>query len=295
MKKLKSHFWYTKNQRNGILLLLGLILIIQGAIYFIDSHVFKEVDVESTRVLAYQHEIDSLKVIALERRKPKIYPFNPNFITDYKGYQIGMSTQEIDRLMNYRSKGLFVNSSREFQHVTKVSDSLLKVIEPYFKFPDWVKKKKKKKRREKRFDHVIKKDKSIVSTADLNLATINDLLSIEGVTDALSERIIAYRTKLQGFSVEGQLFEVWGLNKDLGKEILETFSIVTRPTIKKINVNTASFKEALRIPYIDYDLCVKIFDFRDEVAELQSISELKQIEGFPLDKYDRIVLYLLAE
>ena len=33
----------------------------------------------------------------------------------------------------------------------------------------------------------------------------------------------------------------------------------------------------------------------NEVAELQNISELKNIKDFPLDKYDRIVLYLLAE
>jgi len=60
-------------------------------------------------------------------------------------------------------------------------------------------------------------------------------------------------------------------------------------------VNTASFKELLSIPYINYDLCKKIFQFKDEVAELQSIEELKNIEGFPEDKYDRIVLYLEAK
>ena len=42
-------------------------------------------------------------------------------------------------------------------------------------------------------------------------------------------------------------------------------------SVKKLQVN---FKEVLKNPYIDYDLCVKIFDYRDEVAELQDISEL---------------------
>jgi DNA uptake protein ComE-like DNA-binding protein len=67
------------------------------------------------------------------------------------------------------------------------------------------------------------------------------------------------------------------------------------PKIQKQNVNTIEFKQLLKNPYIDYDLCKKIFNYRDEVAELQNISELKNIEGFPLDKYDRIVLYLVAE
>ena len=56
-----------------------------------------------------------------------------------------------------------------------------------------------------------------------------------------------------------------------------------------------NFKDLLKNPYIDYSLCKKIFEYRDEVAELQNISELKNISGFPLDKYDRIVLYLVAE
>ena len=36
-----------------------------------------------------------------------------------------MSLEEIDRLLDYRKLNKFVNSKREFQKVTKVSDSLL--------------------------------------------------------------------------------------------------------------------------------------------------------------------------
>jgi len=85
------------------------------------------------------------------------------------------------------------------------------------------------------------------------------------------------------------------LDKETGKKILETFSIYNKPLIVKTNINTASFKEVLSNPYINYELCLKIFDYRDEVAELQSISEIKNIEGFPLEYYPRIVLYLHAE
>ena len=79
----------------------------------------------------------------IENRKPKMYPFNPNYITDYKGEQLGMSLLEIDRLLAFRENNKFVNSKDEFQKVTKVSDSLLHKIAPYFKFPEWVVKKDK--------------------------------------------------------------------------------------------------------------------------------------------------------
>jgi len=77
--------------------------------------------------------------------------------------------------------------------------------------------------------------------------------------------------------------------------LLLVFKVINLPNIKKINVNTVSFRELLKNPYLDYELCKKIFEYKDEVAELQDISELKNIIGFPLDLYDRIVLYLVAE
>ena len=49
-----------------------------------------------------------------------------------------MSIEEIDRLHSFRKKNKYVNSIEEFQELTKMSDSLLNKISPYFKFPDWV-------------------------------------------------------------------------------------------------------------------------------------------------------------
>jgi len=92
-----------------------------------------------------------------------------------------------------------------------------------------------------------------------------------------------------------QLYEVWNLDKEVANDVLKYFKIKTPPTIQKINVNTATFKEVLAIVYIDYELTKKIFNYRDEVAEIQSLEELKKIEGFPLDKFNRIALYLQAK
>ena len=292
MKILKPHFWYNKSQRNGVFFLLILIVVIQIVIFNIDfsneTNVFT-----SDESLALNAKIDSLKKIEIQKRKPKIYPFNPNYITDYIGAQLGMSIAQIDRLLAFRKQNKFVNSVSQFQNITKIPDSLLNIISPYFKFPDWVTKQQNK---------VVKKSfikgkdtKEIVSTNDINLATAKDFRTINGVNEYLAERIIKYRTKLNGFSLQNQLKEVWKLEENTAQNILSVFKIIEKPIIKKINVNTATFKQVLSNPYIDYELCEKIFEFRDEVAELQSIEELKKIDGFPIDKYDRIILYLVAE
>tara|TARA_R110002126_G_scaffold55819_2_gene149620 strand:- start:4034 stop:4945 length:912 start_codon:yes stop_codon:yes gene_type:complete len=303
MKIFKSHFWYTKNQRNGIFLLVLLIVLLQG---FIFTDVFSKDEIINTNskdLLAFQYQIDSLKFLEIEKRKPKIYPFNPNYITDYKGEQLGLSLKEIDRLLAFRKTNKFINSKEEFQKVTKVSDSLLNKISSHFKFPNWVVKRNKNHLKpnsgfissEVEKSHNYNKSKHKLTTTDINKATAEDLKTISGIGSAFSERIIKYRSKLQGFSFSNQLYEVWGLEKEVADKVLAVFKIDKKPTIKKLNVNTVEFKQLLKNPYIDYNLCKNIFNYRDEVAELQDISELKNIKDFPVELYDRIVLYLLAE
>ena len=297
MSFFTSYFWYNKSQRNGVLFLVILIIILQLIISFGDFSSDEKNDLYTPEVLAYHEQIDSLKTLALENRKQKLFPFNPNYITDYKGEQLGMSLKEIDRLLAFRNTNKFINSKKEFQEVTKVSDSLLNKISPYFKFPDWVVNKRKQtsavsSRRTKQSEFEYKKS---ISTIDINKATAEDFKTIRGIGPAFSERIIQYRSKLQGFSFESQLNEVWGLDKEVVEKVVSIFKIIEKPTIKKVNVNTVTFKELLINPYIDYELCKKIFNYRDEVAELQDISELKNIDDFPLKLYDRIVLYLSAK
>ena len=297
MNIFKSHFWYHKSQRNGIFILILLIVIFQFIIVFVDFYSEEKVNIDTPKVIAFHHQIDSLRKINLENKRLKIFPFNPNYITDYKGAQLGMSLVEIDKLLAFRKTGKFINSEKEFQKVTSISDSLLHSISPYFKFPDWVVKKKQNRQLSTSRDTRLfaKKSKYILTSTDINIAVKDDLKTINGIGEKLSERIIKYRSKLQGFSTLNQLYEVWGLDTEVVDKLLLVFKVINLPNIKKINVNTVSFRELLKNPYLDYELCKKIFEYKDEVAELQDISELKNIIGFPLDLYDRIVLYLVAE
>lgn len=290
MNFFKSHFRYNKRQRNGIFFLLLIIIVLQIGFFIVDFSSNEPIDVSQSEFVHFKKEMDSLKIAELEKRKPKIYPFNPNYISDFKGYQLGMSVDEIDRLLNFRASGKYVNSAKEFQALTKVSDSLLNTISPNFKFPEWVNSKK-----ESPSTKYIQKSLVIIKEKDINLVDSEDLIKIKGVGVKLAKRILDYRTKLQGFSFNDQLYEVWYLDKNVADEVLKFFKVIELPKIQKININTATFKEVLAIAYIDYELTKKIFSYRDEVAEIQSLNEFKKIDGFPIEKFERISLYLVAE
>lgn len=290
MNLLKSHFRYHKSQRNGIFFLLLFIVFLQGIFFFVDFSSEENTAVSQTEIVAFQQEMDSLKNVETAKNTPKIYPFNPNFITDFKGHQLGMSTDEIDKLLAFRSQGKFINSTKQFQEITGINDRLLTKISPYFKFPDWI---TSEKTTGKQYTNS-KIDKSTVKK-DLNTASAEDLKMINGIGEKLAKRIIDYRTKLQGFSFNDQVFEVWALDKEVADKVLQHFEVVKPPSIKKININTATFKEVLSILYLDYELTKKIFNYKNQVAEIQSIEDLKKIDGFPLEKFNRIALYLDAK
>ena len=292
---IKSHFTFNKQQRSGILLLLLLIITLLCIYWFVDFSEEDTFDVSSAEIVSIQSELDSLRLIEIENRKPKIYPFNPNFITDYKGYTLGMTNEEIDRLLQYRKEDKWINSTEDFKKVTGVSDSLLKEISPYFKFPDWVTNPKPRNnfnnyKSEKGFS-----EKTFAQKIDLNKATEEELQKVSGIGETLSKRIISYREKLGGFSSDIELNSVYGLNPDVVRRTLNMFTVKTPKIISKINVNTASASDISTIPGISFEMAKKIWEYRILHEKITSIQELDKIEGITERKLQLIQLYLSVE
>ncbi len=289
---MKSHFQFSNKQRNGIFLLLSIIIIAQ-CIYSFADFSKDEIPLNQEELNAFRNELDSLRLVEIENSKPKIYPFNPNYITDYKGYTLGMSNDEIGRLHKFRESNQWVNSVKEFQQVTKVSDSLLVEISPYFKFPDWVTNPKPKTKSYNNSYSNTNAPKTFVQKIDLNKATASQLQKVYGVGEKLSERIIKYRIKFSGgFISDIQLSEVWGLSPEVIERIKNDFTVKTPKAINKFNLNTATRDQLVTIQYIDYEVANNIIEERALRDGFKSLEELTKVEDFPINKIEIIKLYL---
>jgi competence ComEA-like helix-hairpin-helix protein len=202
-----------------------------------------------------------------------------------------MSVEEIDRLHDFRATGKFVNSAEVFQQVTLVSDSLLNLISPSFKFPEWTNRNGSDKARSYPRIKEIEPPKSVV-WIDLNKATAFELQRINGIGEKLSTRIIKFRDRLGGFLVDEQLYEVYGLDIEVVRRTLDQFKVIEKPEIAKINVNTATVNELAQLIYLQKGLAQRIVNYRNLSGGINSLNELKNIEGFPSEKIERITLYL---
>ena len=287
---IKQYFIFNKEQRIGLIILVGLIVTLQLAYFFIDFTATKINSVEEGKWLSVQSEIDSLKANTDESTY-KMYPFNPNFISDFKGYKLGMKLAEIDRLLAYRKTNKYVNSAREFQNVTKISDSLLAVISPFFKFPDWVNNKKGfSKYENSNYKDFSKKEKIVI--IDINIATKEELIKIRGIGEAISERILKEKDKFGAFVSMDQMQDIWGLSPEVILELNAHFKISSPTEVKKIDINNLPVKELIKFPYFKYPLAKEIVTYRSMNNGIKNIDDLTKIKGFPVEKIKIIALYL---
>lgn len=289
---MKSHFVFTKEQRSGILWLLLIIVILQCVYFFITFSSEDDITVKKEDLLRYYHKIDSLKKVAIKNNKPTVYPFNPNYITDFKGYTLGMSNKEIDKLHRFRKANQWINSAEQFKLVTGVSDSLLAILSPKFKFPEWVTATKPKIKNA----NYSTKSKLNVNKKDLNTATALDLQRVNGIGNKLSERIVDYRNTLKGgFASDVELQEIYGLNKEVIAKVRELFTVKTPRVLNVLNLNVATADELVKIKHIDYEIAYNIIEYRKLHEGFKSVTELRKVKDFPISKLEIIQLSLYTK
>jgi DNA uptake protein ComE-like DNA-binding protein len=285
-----SYFQFSKSQRKGIFIFLSCAVVFQVLYFWID---FKpETKIKSVQEKQWLSTISkSDPNVAYSKKKQYVMkPFNPNFISDYKGYKLGMSVQEIDRLLEFRKQNKFVNSPEEFQKVTGISDSLLKTIVSYFKFPDWVI--NKGKASSGKFHKFLPREKEKIIQKDINIATREDLIAVYGIGEKLADKILLEKEKLGSFVSMEQFQFIWGISPEALTDLEKRFVVKSQNGIKKIAINDLSQKELAKFPYFNYALAKEIVIYRTMNNGIKEIADLTKIKGMPNEKINIIALYL---
>ena len=117
-------------------------------------------------------------------------------------------------------------------------------------------------------------------------------MAVSDISEELAKRILSYRKRLGGFLEDNQLYDVYGLSSAQVRALKTHFTVLTKPDIEKLNVNTANASDLATIPYITFEIARDIIDYRTLHEGVSNLDDLLKIDGITAYKLDRIKLYL---
>lgn len=126
---------------------------------------------------------------------------------------------------------------------------------------------------------------------ELNTCDSAMLEALPGIGPVLSTRIIRFRNLLGGYVSSEQLREVYGLSA-------ETFTLISSSVkadpslVRKINLNSAGYREIIRLPYFDRNDVSAILKYRDLTGNIKGIEELVDNKIITEETAEKVELYL---
>lgn len=126
---------------------------------------------------------------------------------------------------------------------------------------------------------------------NLNMASEEELMTLPGVTRAMAHSITVYRHRIGGFRKVEDLALVAGFGAEKMQQLRSEICVgaVTRrpmqsscldlPSSTKVNLNTASMAELLRLGYLSEELVQAILSYRTGHGAFRRLKDLENVNG----------------
>lgn len=304
-KRIKEYFDFNNKERIGVLTLLT-ILIILIIIYYSLPYLISQNPGTNNQKLKQQVQafIEARKAEdnAQPKQSPGTYnsdkdenteltpfPFDPNNLPVSQWKRIGFSEKQIQIIKNYEKSGGRFYEKEDLKIIYGISPEEYSQLEPYIQIKKQERSQKSPKDSKK--NTPLKKEAEKTYHMDLNTADSGQLIKIKGIGKVFSSRIVKYRNYLGGFYKKEQLMEVYNFDSSNYQSVQKHFW-VDSTKIQKVNLNTATFKELLHHPYLDYYLVKEIVNHRQEHGRYKTLSELKKLDLMYVKLYEKLKHYL---
>jgi len=252
---------------------------------------YQKTENENAYIYQYDKRKSSYKVNDII--EGELFYFDPNSITASEWKRLGLRDKTIKTIENYRSKGGLFYKPEDLQRIYGLHDREYERLKPYIKIES-----KKPKTNEEfvlpRPQEKIQPSKPYTarySIIDVNIADTTAFISLPGIGSKLAARIITFREKLGGFYSVEQIKETYGLPDSTFQKIKQYLKL-DNPSVKKININTASADEMKAHPYIKYNLANPIVSYRNEHGSFSKIEDIKRVMVVTDEIYKKIEPYL---
>ena len=215
------------------------------------------------------------------------HKFNPNKYTEAEWTYLGLSKKQAAVIMKFIKPGISSNRALEKVYVfPKELMSLIKDSTFYPKAPAMINHSEEKVLA---LDHV--QPRPIL---ELNSIDSVQLVSLRGIGPFYASQILKYRRKIGGFYEFEQLLEVWKMRSEAYKVLTEQL-FIDDEKIQKLRLNTISFEELYKHPYLSYAQANSIVKMRMQSDGFKTTSEIKKSKLIDSKTYNKLLPYLIIE
>lgn len=305
MKKFfHDYFSFTKGEQRGLLilmLLIFLVFILPYTLRIIKGDQIYDISEFEDKLEAFE------KALAYDQPKQvEYFSFNPNDLSFDGFLKLGLSKKQAYNIINYRKAGGVFKKPSDIAKIYSIQDSLYLILKPYINIPSsknsepkqayskvnktYGKKDDEPVKTKKYNPENIKKELPII---ELNSADSLLLIKLKGIGPVFAYRILSYRNILGGFYSINQLKEVYGLKSETFNKI-SPFITVDTTLIHTINLNTASFKQINKHPYVSFNQTKALLNYRDLMGTFSKVDDIISNHLIDSLNYNKVKPYLLA-
>lgn len=126
---------------------------------------------------------------------------------------------------------------------------------------------------------------------DLNRCDTTDIQRVPTFGSKRAQKLVEYRDRLGGFHSFSQLREVYVL-QNIDLELCNKYFTLSPDGIRKIHINTATYKELIAHPYMDAYLTKTIISHREKNGPIRNIEEFQQVTHAYQELVEKLRPYL---
>ncbi len=308
----KDYFYFSKTERNGITVLIVLIVaiiifpIINQKVSREKVYDFSEFEHKLNRYeemlaeyrMAKEH-IESARVLqrpTFSETRVQLSPFafNPNELSKEEFMELGLSERIASNIINYRNAGGQFRYKEDFQRIYSINETLYAQLENYIELPSRERvqtKTAEQAEQQEKSDKQPKPPRLADILIDINRADTTEWQKIRGIGPVFSRRITSYRELLGGFYSLEQLLEVYGMDSTRYQQIADHI-FLDSIRLNTININTADFVTLIRHPYLERNQVNSILQMRNRHGPYTSVEDIKRSELIDEELFEKIGPYL---
>jgi competence ComEA-like helix-hairpin-helix protein len=236
---------------------------------------------------------------------PDLFYFDPNRTTDEEWGKLGLNERQIRNIRNYQAKGGQFRRKEDVKKLYTIPAPQYQLLEPYIRIAGNESSVKPETRtktdtRESGNRAVSSPQTNLTpeprspKLMELNTADSSLLTQLSGIGPVLAARTVKYRNRIGGFANITQLGEVYGINQELVERLTSQLS-VDSSLIRKIPVNTATFKDLVSHPYLNEQQVRGILNYRKLQNRINNLDELVKNHILEREDAEKVRPYLIFE